>query len=207
MDDPLGPLGAPTPPAAPVAEGPPAPPQKEPAGRAPRQTPGASTASLSGMMDSVNLDDDENENPVARGPRVPPPVQPPTAAAPQRQTQPSVSVEQAAKPIFTIYVGDPHKVGDLTSSHTEYSVMTKVLIDVLGTCDDTLTIVASRLHRKATAILNLPFPAATATSYGYTISYTTTTPASSFLRLQRSRLSDVLMLILWSRDALRWSEC
>lgn len=37
-----------------------------------------------------------------------------------------MSVEQAAKPTFTIYVGDPHKVGDLTSSHTEYSVMTKV---------------------------------------------------------------------------------
>jgi sorting nexin-1/2 len=36
-----------------------------------------------------------------------------------------VSVEQAAKPTFSIYVGDPHKVGDLTSSHTEYSVTTK----------------------------------------------------------------------------------
>ena len=78
-------------------------------------------------MDSVSLDDDEQDRPVARGPRPPPPVQPPTAAAPQRQTQPSVSVEQAAKPTFTIVVGDPHKVGDLTSSHTEYSVYTKVL--------------------------------------------------------------------------------
>ena len=82
------------------------------------------------MMDSVNLDEDEDEDdddrPLGRGPRVPPPVQPPAAAAPQRQTQPSVSVEQAAKPTFSIYVGDPHKVGDLTSSHTEYSVFTKV---------------------------------------------------------------------------------
>lgn len=77
-------------------------------------------------MDSVNLDDDDDGKPVTRGPRVPPPVQPPSAAAPQRQTQPSVSVERAAKPTFTIYVGDPHKVGDMTSSHTEYSVMTKV---------------------------------------------------------------------------------
>jgi sorting nexin-1/2 len=76
-------------------------------------------------MDSVNLDDDDAEQPRAQGPRVPPPVQAPTNSAPQRQTQPSVSVEQAAKPTFTIYVGDPHKVGDLTSSHTEYSVTTK----------------------------------------------------------------------------------
>jgi sorting nexin-1/2 len=75
-------------------------------------------------MDSVSLDDDEDDAPA--GPRIPPPVQAPTSAAPQRQTQPSVSVEQAAKPSFHIYVGDPHKVGDLTSSHTEYSVTTKV---------------------------------------------------------------------------------
>ena len=77
-------------------------------------------------MDSVNLDDDDDDAPVASGPRVPPPVQPSSGPAPQRQTQPSVSVEQAAKPSFNITVGDPHKVGDLTSSHTEYSVYTKV---------------------------------------------------------------------------------
>jgi sorting nexin-1/2 len=40
--------------------------------------------------------------------------------------QPSVSIEQAAKPSFQITVGDPHKVGDLTSSHIVYSVRTKV---------------------------------------------------------------------------------
>ncbi|KAJ4293278.1 Vacuolar protein sorting-associated protein vps5 [Kalmusia sp. IMI 367209] len=126
VDDPLGPLGGPLADSVPGPEAPPAPPQKEPAGRSAPPPPAASNASLPGMMDSVNLDDDDDdERPVARGPRVPPPVQPPTAAAPARQTQPSVSVEQAAKPTFTIYVGDPHKVGDLTSSHTEYSVMTK----------------------------------------------------------------------------------
>lgn len=127
MDDPLGPLGGalgglPAD-AAPGPEAPPAPPQKE------AQLPTASGSSLPGMMDSVNLDEDEDEDedrPLARGPRLPPPVQPPVAAALQRQTQPSVSVEQAAKPTFSIYVGDPHKVGDLTSSHTEYSVFTKV---------------------------------------------------------------------------------
>ena len=78
------------------------------------------------MMDSVDLnDDDDDERLQSQGPRVPPPVQAPAHAAPQRQAQPSVSVEQAAKPTFSIYVGDPHKVGDLTSSHTEYSVTTK----------------------------------------------------------------------------------
>ena len=44
----------------------------------------------------------------------------------KRQTQPSVSIEQAARPTFEITVGDPHKVGDLTSSHIVYQVRTKV---------------------------------------------------------------------------------
>jgi sorting nexin-1/2 len=38
-------------------------------------------------------------------------------------------VEQAAKPTFYITVGDPHKVGDLTSSHIVYQVRTKVRVD------------------------------------------------------------------------------
>lgn len=123
VDDPLGPLGAATPPVA-AENTPPAPPQKEAAAaRSSRLAPDGSTSSLRGLMDSVNLDDDEAEQ--SQGPRVPPPVQAPLNNAPQRQTQPSVSVEQAAKPTFNIYVGDPHKVGDLTSSHTEYSVSTK----------------------------------------------------------------------------------
>lgn len=73
-------------------------------------------------MQSVDLDSDAE--PSTR-PRVPPPVQaaPP---GPFRDTQPSVSIEQAAKPSFDITVGDPHKVGDLTSSHIVYSVRTKV---------------------------------------------------------------------------------
>ena len=36
-----------------------------------------------------------------------------------------MTVEQAAKPSFEITVGDPHKVGDLTSSHIVYQVRTK----------------------------------------------------------------------------------
>ena len=44
----------------------------------------------------------------------------------RRNPQPSVSIEQAARPKFDITVGDPHKVGDLTSSHIVYQVRTKV---------------------------------------------------------------------------------
>ncbi|EDU50279.1 beta-xylosidase [Pyrenophora tritici-repentis Pt-1C-BFP] len=125
VEDPLGPLGAPTPPPTGPESAPPAPPQKEAAAlRATRPAPGASTPSLRGMMDSVDLDDDEQPH-SSQGARIPPPVQAPSTTAPQRQIQPSVSVEQAAKPSFAISVGDPHKVGDLTSSHTEYSVTTK----------------------------------------------------------------------------------
>jgi sorting nexin-1/2 len=125
VEDPLGPLGGPSPAAGPEVDAP-APPQKEAASsHNARAAPGSSTPSLRNMMDSVNLDDDDDDV-RSSGPRVPPPVQAPSAAAaPQRQAQPSVSVEQAAKPTFHISVGDPHKVGDLTSSHTEYSVTTK----------------------------------------------------------------------------------
>lgn len=58
----------------------------------------------------------------------PPPVPFPSidGGAQKRQTQPSISVEQAAKPTFNITVGDPHKVGDLTSSHIVYQIRTKV---------------------------------------------------------------------------------
>ncbi|KAF2021607.1 Vps5-domain-containing protein [Aaosphaeria arxii CBS 175.79] len=125
VDDPLGPLGAATPPPGP--EAPPAPPQKETGNqRNQRPSTAASASSIRGMMDSVNLDDDEEgDSREADGPRIPPPVQPPSNAPPQRHAQPSMSVEQASKPSFSISVGDPHKVGDLTSSHTEYAVFTK----------------------------------------------------------------------------------
>lgn len=76
------------------------------------------------MLDSVDLSDDVIPN---AGPRIPPPVQPSQTAPVKRDTQPSMSVEQAAKPTFDIQVGDPHKVGDLTSSHIVYLVKTKVI--------------------------------------------------------------------------------
>jgi sorting nexin-1/2 len=117
--DPLGPLGDKS-----FSEEAPVPPQKEPlSGRLPRPTSSASqSSSTTGMMDSVNLGDDQPR--VIRGP---PPVQPPAnVESSKRQTQPSISVERAAKPTFQITVGDPHKVGDLTSSHIVYQVRTKV---------------------------------------------------------------------------------
>jgi hypothetical protein len=123
--DPLGPLGEAPAEATPTpTDEAPAPPQKEPfAGRGARPLSSPSQASSGvGAADSANV---EEESAVFRGP---PPVQPPVQAdGPKRQTQPSVSVEQAAKPTFQIYVGDPHKVGDLTSSHIVYQVSTKVI--------------------------------------------------------------------------------
>lgn len=129
VEDPLGPLGASADALAdaPVDE-PPAPPQKElAAARGSRPTTATSQSSIRGMMESVNLDD-ELESPTMAGARIPPPVQPPSSNGPHRHTQPSVSIEQAAKPSFQITVGDPHKVGDLTSSHTEYQVRTEVCL-------------------------------------------------------------------------------
>ncbi|KAJ9200091.1 hypothetical protein DTO164E3_2779 [Paecilomyces variotii] len=117
--DPLGPLGDKS---LENNEEAPVPPQKEPfATRNVRPDSSASQiSSTTGMMDSVDLDEDG----LARA-RGPPPVQPPTDTDAKRATQPSVSIEQAAKPTFDITVGDPHKVGDLTSSHIVYQVRTK----------------------------------------------------------------------------------
>ena len=119
---PLGPLGA-----APAIEEPPAPPQKE--SQAQRNARPVSVksgrSSVRGLMDSVNLEDDDAEAGNDR-PRIPPPVQPHSREAYQRTTPSSVTVEQASKPTFSIAVGDPTKVGDLTGSHTVYQVRTKV---------------------------------------------------------------------------------
>ncbi|KAJ5505462.1 Vps5 C-terminal [Penicillium expansum] len=118
--DPLGPLGE-----APIEATPtptdeaPAPPQKEPfAGRGARPLSSPSQASGGvGTSDSTNL---EEETAVFRGP---PPVQPPAQAdGPTRQTQPSMSVEQAAKPTFHIYVGDPHKTTSKAYRQPEFTV-------------------------------------------------------------------------------------
>ncbi|KAF2716434.1 vacuolar protein sorting-associated protein Vps5 [Polychaeton citri CBS 116435] len=111
---PLGPLGA-----APVEESNvPAPPTKELTSRA---KPAASRPGTTASGASV----DEYAGASPNGTRQPPPVLPPQFADRTKPAQPSVSIEQAAKPIFNIAVGDPHKVGNAASSHTVYSVMTK----------------------------------------------------------------------------------
>lgn len=127
LDDSLGPLG-------PLGDNgstvlhpdqPPVPPQKEQVVthnyRQLQLAPSQSSLSRS-TLDTVDLQDEVEINPK---PRIPPPVQPPQSGPVRRDTQPSVSIEQAAKPSFDITVGDPHKVGDLTSSHTVYQVRTK----------------------------------------------------------------------------------
>lgn len=113
---PLGPLGA-EPVEEPVA---PTPPVKELASRtrARPQTGGSAVSSAPN-----DLDDDGASS--LNGARQPPPVLPPQFENRPRQQQPSMSVEQAAKPTFSITVGDPHTVGNAASSHTVYSVITK----------------------------------------------------------------------------------
>ncbi|KAK3988340.1 Vps5 C terminal like-domain-containing protein [Cladorrhinum sp. PSN332] len=142
-DDPLGPLGAasvPTPPAtggstndlaSPLlgSGAPPVPPSKEHS--LPIRTtlpPAASSKRAAGPPDPHRIDDDDDEGSLYRqasGPRQPPPIPGALPSPVRATTQPSVSIEQAAKPSFHITVGDPHKVGDLTSSHIVYSVRTK----------------------------------------------------------------------------------
>lgn len=122
--DPLGPLGgggdpAPTAASSSVsADQGPTPPRKEAGARVNRQSSGTAPGVAGSEYEDTTL-------PLGR-PKGPPPVQPQAAAPPTRQTPSSVSVEQAAKPTFDILVGDPHKVGDLTSSHIVYQVRTKV---------------------------------------------------------------------------------
>lgn len=121
--DPLGPLG--TPPVA--AE----PQQEENIAPAPTRRAGANQqASLPDLMGSTSLGDDEGfTGDGSIRSRGPPPVQPPTGEVQgQRQAPPSQNIVEAAKPTYNITVGDPHKVGDLTTSHTEYQVYTKVCL-------------------------------------------------------------------------------
>lgn len=127
IDDSLGPLG-PLGDHAPAATNdlPPLPPQKEQVVQ--RQPAGWKFGSQPAdvMGKSIDSNDPIDDVEQIAGPRIPPPVQPSQGAPVRRDTQPSMSIEQAAKPSFDISVGDPHKVGDLTSSHIVYLVKTKV---------------------------------------------------------------------------------
>ncbi|KAK6836863.1 hypothetical protein PG987_007358 [Apiospora arundinis] len=126
-DDPLGPLGPLGDNAAPGADAPsdepPVPPQKEQ--MTIRTTMPAAGQRKAGPEDPHNIDDEDDAD-LPSGPRAPPPVQAALPSPIRTTTQPSISLEQAAaKPSFHISVGDPHKVGDLTSSHIVYSVRTR----------------------------------------------------------------------------------
>ncbi|KAF4971037.1 hypothetical protein FSARC_2050 [Fusarium sarcochroum] len=121
VDDPLGPLGAVPDDNAPAHDAPPVPPQKEQ--MVIRTTMPQAQQQQRRPADPHHVDDGENDGPKA--PRAPPPVEAAQPSTIKSSNQPSVSIEQAAKPTFQITVGDPHKVGDLTSSHIVYSVRTK----------------------------------------------------------------------------------
>ena len=119
---PLGPLGE----ESPAPESGPVPPLKEqhlPVRT--NQQPRSAAASTSGRSEEFGDDASFHSR------RGPPPVLPaPSGVENRRQAQPSMSVEQAAKPTFYITVGDPHKVGDLTSSHIVYQVHTRVRVSL-----------------------------------------------------------------------------
>ncbi|KAK8063276.1 hypothetical protein PG996_007928 [Apiospora saccharicola] len=126
-DDPLGPLGPLGDNAAPGADAqadePPVPPQKEQ--MTIRTTMPAAGQRKAGPKDPHNIDDEEDAD-LPTGPRAPPPVEAALPSPIRTTNRPSISLEQAAaKPSFHISVGDPHKVGDLTSSHIVYSVRTR----------------------------------------------------------------------------------
>ena len=207
VDDSLGPLGASTEAIPKSSDEPPIPPQKEQTSvRSTRPPAGTSqSSSLKGMMESVNLED-ETES--AASGRVPPPVQLPSPEGAKRQTQPSVSVEQAAKPKFNITVGDPHKVGGAASSHTEYAVRTKVDCSSSSETLWKLTIwQPGRPRPKRTGHQSSPCLGVIEISCGYTPSYTRTILDSSFHLLRRSKQLGDLTPILSSRAGRHWSAC
>ncbi|OAA69181.1 Vps5-like protein [Akanthomyces lecanii RCEF 1005] len=125
VEDPLGPLSASNDDDAGAAEArPPAPPQKEQLVM--RTTMPPQQAQSRRPADPHRIDDDDDDlDAGSRGPRMPPPVDAALPSSNQSGQRPSVSVEQASKPTFHISVGDPVKIGDLTSSHIVYSVRTK----------------------------------------------------------------------------------
>ncbi len=134
IDDSLGPLG-------PLGESsniselelPPAPPSKEQSlpVRNARPTPSSQSPKSQSMVDSSDLGDDDRSLIASRQRQFSQSQGFPGNENQKRQTQPSVAIEQAARPSFGITVGDPNKVGDLTSSHIVYQVRTKVRVDQL----------------------------------------------------------------------------
>lgn len=106
---PLGPLGMEASVEQPAA---PAPPVKELASRS-RAASRPSTAASTGGASATSEDGASSVNGGPRG------------AAQGRTQAPSLPVEQASQPTFSISVGDPHTVGNAATSHTVYTVITK----------------------------------------------------------------------------------
>lgn len=126
---PLGPLGADSPPVLSELGQPPAPPSKEqslPIRNTRQASFTTQTPNTRAVTDSGDLGFDGKSTPPRTRLLSQGQSSPAGTENSRRQTQPSVSIEQAARPSFDITVGDPHKVGDLTSSHIVYQVRTKV---------------------------------------------------------------------------------
>lgn len=120
--DPLGPLGESK--SDVRVDRPPSPPSKEQSLPIHNHRPSAAAAATT--QNAADSTESHGRNDVTSRKRYHVPAQAGGADTLHRQTQPSVSIEQAARPTFDITVGDPHKVGDLTSSHIVYQVRTKV---------------------------------------------------------------------------------
>lgn len=196
VDDPLGPLGSTSDDRTPAQDAPPVPPQKEQV--VIRTTMPQQQQQARRPVDPHRIDDDGAEE--SRGPRPPPPVDAARPSNVRTSTQPSVSVEQASKPTFQITVGDPHKVGDLTSSHIVYSVRTRVSYEkhlkapyVANRC--------VRLPPRDTSNPNLRSNVDIATSFGSTPLCTATTPVLSYHPLRRNRRLDDLIATSSRADA------
>lgn len=122
-------------------------------------------------MDSVPLDDEDDEVLSLRRHhgKVPPPVDPSSPVASVSRSGPlSMPIEQAANPTFEIVVGDPHKVGDLTSAHIVYSVRTKVIEFIQHFCYSRHLTFHNRLLPRPISSRNLQSPADIEISFGST---------------------------------------
>jgi len=169
---PLGPLGESS--NIPEPELPPAPPSKEQSLpiRNARSIPSSQSHMGRSMVDSSDLGDDDRNLMASRQRQSPQGQAFPSNENQKRQTHPSVSIEQAARPSFDITVGDPHKVGDLTSSHIVYQVRTKVRVVLLLRMEmRNVWLTATRHPQKLISSPSLPSVVDTEISYGSTIRY------------------------------------
>ena len=216
VDDPLGPLGG-----APSAgesdragarsdgDAPPAPPSKEGGTPVPiRTTMPRRESERRGPADPHRIDDDDDDDDGGdgrSGMRPPPPVQAAVPSSLRSSTLPSVSLEQAAKPTFQISVGDPAKVGDLTSSHIVYSVRTKVCCLWCGGFGAWL--MGGRLRQRRTSSQSLRSVVGTGTFCGYITRCTRIVPGWWCRRRPRSRPWDALIRISSRAGGRLWRRC